>query len=123
VRCWPFLGAWPAWQQALAEELAGLAATGQPPWLLHHPLEEGLPSRYLSHLTHCTAAVPVAAAAQDVAQRLEAKPCGAGMAPLALARCRLTEALSGQDDAMASTPLLCRPALRAVLLDLLESLP
>ncbi|MEB3350363.1 MAG: hypothetical protein VKO00_10120 [Cyanobacteriota bacterium] len=123
VRCWPFLGAWTAWQQALAEELAGLAATGQPPWLLHHPLEEGLPSRYLSHLTHCTAAVPVAAAAQDVAQRLEAKPCGAGMAPLALARCRLTEALSGQDDAMASTPLLCRPALRAVLLDLLESLP
>ncbi|MEX0589064.1 MAG: CbiX/SirB N-terminal domain-containing protein, partial [Cyanobium sp.] len=39
----PFLGAWPAWQRALAEELTGLGAQ---PLLLHHPLEGPLAQRY-----------------------------------------------------------------------------
>ena len=64
VQRWPFLGAWPRWQAALARELAGLATQdSQPaarPLLLHHPLEGPLAARYLTTLERRTGAHCVA---------------------------------------------------------------
>ena len=104
VRRWPFLGAWPGWQRALAEEVAALAA------------------RHLGHLgTRCAADCRAACfdAGLDGAAGV---PAGSPLLPLALAANRLTEALSPRFGA-AAAPLLARPRLREALLRELETLP
>lgn len=122
VRRWPFLGAWPAWQAALASEFAGLAASA-PPRLLHHPLEGPLAARYLAHLGQRIGALPVAAPYSAPMTPIAATAPPGTPIPLALATCRLTEALAAGPDPAAARPLLARQGLRAALLQLLESLP
>ena len=118
----PFLGAWPAWQQALADELMALTARGDgaEPLLLHHPLEGPLADRYLQLLEQRCAARCLAApySAPDPANSpLPAPFAGsAAVLPLALAANRLCERLQLE-------PLLERPRLRGVLLRELELLP
>ena len=126
----PFLGAWPAWQRALAAALA--AAPGPARWL-HHPLEGALAGRYLRHLAavlgHPGLATPYSAAAVDLVL-----PPGVPLRllPLTLAANRLSESLQGS---LASAPpaadppltllppLLEIPAVRQFLLSALEALP
>ncbi|MEB3194239.1 MAG: CbiX/SirB N-terminal domain-containing protein [Cyanobacteriota bacterium] len=121
VRALPFLGAWPAWQAALAEEVKRLAApTGAATALLvHHPVEGSLPQRYLDHLaTLCGArclAVPYSWADGSLATPLPQGPA----LPMALAASRLTEGLG----AWLGPPLLARPHCRQGLLELLVALP
>ncbi|WP_255092383.1 CbiX/SirB N-terminal domain-containing protein [Synechococcus sp. J7-Johnson] len=122
VRRLPFLGAWPSWQAAIADELADLAAShgqGSPPLLLHHPLEPGLADRYLAHLARrcsatCQAAPYTATDLEDLTLAIR----GAAL-PLALAANRLTESL----PAALGAPLLQRPRFQSLLLDQLEALP
>lgn len=122
LRRLPFLGAWPSWQGAIADELAELAAShGQdaPPLLLHHPLEPGVADRYLAHLERrcsatCQAAPYTATDLEDLALAIR----GAAL-PLALAANRLTESL----PAALGAPLLQRPRFQALLLNQLEALP
>ncbi|MBE9172229.1 hypothetical protein IQ216_03775 [Cyanobium sp. LEGE 06143] len=146
----PFLGAWPLWQRALRLELLALArawaaaeGTATTPLLLHHPLQEGLASRYLTHLerfcqARCYATPYTATVADELVQVLAALSCpppegarpngwaqSAGsqsrspVLPLVLAANRLTDALSP----WSGPPLLQRPRLRDGLLDLLVALP
>ena len=121
VRVLPFLGAWPAWQVSLAEEMKrlGVAKDGATPLLVHHPVEGSLPQRYLSHLaTVCGArclAVPYPAGEAGGQPPLPLEPA----LPLALAASRLTDSLG----AWLGTPLLARPQLRTGLLQLLVALP
>ena len=112
----PFLGAWPRWQEALAHELSALNSHGSPPLLLHHPVEGPLAERYLAQLAQVTATPCQAAAYSAPLAGTEALDPSAAPVPLALAPCRLTEAL-------ALPALLERPNLRAALLHLLEALP
>lgn len=125
VRRWPFLGAWPRWQQALAAESAALAAAagGRRPLLLHHPLEGALAERYLRHLGRLCAADcrPCASPSADPAALVPSIP--GPVLPLALAANRLSEALRRSLGAAAAVPLLQRPRLRAALLAELEALP
>jgi len=119
LRRLPFLGAWPAWQRALALEAASLAATAPtPPMLLHHPLEGRVAQRYLQLLSRRTGlrclAVPYGATATSPPV-IPATPA----LPLTLASNRLCDAL-GDSRAL---PLLGRPRCRAALLALLEALP
>lgn len=120
VRRRPFLGAWPAWQQALAEELAALDEEEAEPLLLHHPLEGPLAGRYLQMLERRCGSRCVAApySAIDPADpTLPALLAGsAAVLPLALAANRLCERLQ-------LAPLLERPRLLKVLLRELELLP
>ena len=125
---WPFLGAWPRWQAALAKELAGLATQdSQPaarPLLLHHPLEGPLAARYLTTLERRTGAHCVATpySADHLAQlklTLAAPALAAPALALALAANRLTDQLAEQ----VGPPLLQRPGLRQLLLAELEALP
>jgi hypothetical protein len=121
VRALPFLGAWPAWQAILREEVQRLAAAGEPgpPLLLHHPVEGSLSQRYLAHLAaHCDARCHplVPPVKDDVEGRaLLREPA----LPLVLAASRLSEGLG----VGWATPLLARPAVRQHLLQLLEELP
>lgn len=133
VQRWPFLGAWPAWQQALARELQALtAASGGregPPLLLHHPLAHPLAQRYLCGLEAVTGGrtlatpysgdppqePPLPATATTTATATATAPA----LPLTLAANRLTDRLGDR----VGPPLLQRPALRADLLALLEALP
>jgi hypothetical protein len=123
-RRWPFLGAWPLWQRALAEEARGLAAAagGAQPRLLHHPLEGELARRYLALLARRCAAeclpVPYSSATATEAPLLIQRP----VLPLTLASSRLSEALT-PSLGPAAAPLLARPRLRRALLSLLETLP
>jgi hypothetical protein len=123
VQHWPFLGAWPLWQAALAKELAGLAMQDcQPadrPLLLHHPLEGPLAARYLTSLERRTGAHCVATpySADHLAQ-LKLTLAAPALA-LALAANRLTDQLAEQ----VGPPLLQRPGLRQLLLAELEALP
>ena len=127
VRRLPFLGAWPAWQRALAEELDALAALAGPgggtppsgPWLLHHPLEGPLGAAYLAHLAAVTGARcrPTPYSATDHEDPTLALPGPA--LPLALAANRLTDALPPP----LNRPLLQRPRFRAVVLEQLIALP
>lgn len=123
-RRWPFLGAWPLWQRALAEEARGLAAAagGDQPLLLHHPLEGELARRYLALLARrCGAeclSVPYSSATAAEAPLLIQRP----VLPLTLASNRLSEALT-PSFGPAAAPLLARPRLRRALLSLLETLP
>jgi len=127
VRRLPFLGAWPAWQQALAAELAALPAPIQPagapaqpaPWLLHHPLEGPLGAAFLAHLEavtggRCRATPYSAPSPEDVPL-----PLPGPALPLALAANRLTDALPPS----LGLPLLQRPRFRAVVLEALMALP
>ena len=125
---WPFLGAWPRWQAALAKELAGLATQdSQPaarPLLLHHPLEGPLAARYRTTLERRTGAHCVATpySADHLAQlklTLAAPALAAPALALALAANRLTDQLAEQ----VGPPLLQRPGLRQLLLAELEALP
>ncbi len=136
LRRLPFLGAWPAWQQALAEEAgalvagaeagpgAGADANAAAPELLHHPVEGPLAGRYLAMLGQRTGlrcrATPYPSASSPVDLPL-ASP-GASL-PLTLAANRLSEALAAAAGEAAGQPLLARPRCRAALLTLLEALP
>jgi len=132
VRRWPFLGAWPCWQTALAQEVDSLAlaaaaapagAAAERPLLLHHPLEGALPLRYLRHLERRCAA-PCQAAQYSSADPEELALAIRGpVLPLALAANRLTEALTPRFGAAAAAPLLARPQVRQALLAALEALP
>ena len=127
VRRLPFLGAWPLWQQALAAELAAMVpaqgASSAPdvtvPLLLHHPLNDGLGSRYLAHLQSVTQArcLPTPYSASDLKEIKLANH--SGVLPLALAANRLTESLPEQLGA----PLAARPRFRELLLGQLGALP
>lgn len=124
VQHWPFLGAWPRWQAALAAELAGLATQDARPLLLHHPLEGSLAARYLTCLERRTGAHCVATpySADHLAQlklTLAAPALAAPALALALAANRLTDQLAAQ----VGPPLLQRPGLRQLLLAELEALP
>lgn len=118
VRRLPFLGAWPSWQRALAEELTGLVGlvprSVAQPLLLHHPLEGCLAQRYLALLERRTGAscVPTSytAPSADVAT--------VPLLPLALAANRLTDSLAAQ----VGLPLLHRPRFHQLLLAELEAL-
>jgi hypothetical protein len=116
VQHWPFLGAWPSWQQALRQELAQL---GPMPLLLHHPLEGALADRFLDHLSRVCGARCLATP-YTFDQLAELQPIlNVPALPLALAANRLTERLADQ----VGPPLLQRPALRDLLLTELEALP
>jgi sirohydrochlorin ferrochelatase len=123
VKRLPFVGAWPAWQRALAAELAELPAAllRRPvaPLLLHHPLEGPLASRYLSHLQRVTRARCVATAYSAEALATLQLTLTAPVLPLALAANRLTDQLADQ----LGPPLLQRARFRQVLLDQLEAVP
>ncbi len=118
----PFLGAWPAWQRALGDELAALVAASDddgPAWLLHHPVDGSLARRYLAHLEAVTTAACRATpySAADL-EDLKLANLGAAL-PLALAANRLTESL----PAPFGAPLLQRPRFHRLLLEQLEALP
>ena len=125
LRRWPFLGAWPAWRQALAAEAAALAtaAGGGRPLLLHHPLEGPLARRHLRELGRLCAADVLAAPYSSADPEELALPIRGPVLPLALAANRLTEALAPRLGPAAAAPLLERPRLRSALLAALEALP
>lgn len=134
-----FLGAWPAWQGALAAELVELvaqAAAGAPelhspakPLLLHHPLEGPLARRFFAHLEGCTGARCVPASYSDpsgegplsslISASIAGVPALPPILPLALAANRLTDSL----QSLVGPPLLQRPRFRQLLLAELEALP
>jgi hypothetical protein len=124
LRRWPFLGACPLWQHALAEEAGQLAAAagGAQPQLLHHPLEGELARRYLALLSRRCGAeclpIPYSSATAAETPLLIQRP----VLPLTLATSRLSEALT-PSLGPAAAPLLARPRLRRALLALLETLP
>jgi hypothetical protein len=121
VRRLPFLGAWPAWQAALVEEMLRLPlpTNGGTPLLVHHPVEGSLPQRYLAYLASLCGARCLAVPS-PAWEGSEAGPCPQEPAlPLALASCRLTDGLG----AWLGPPLLARPHCRQALLDLLVALP
>lgn len=139
----PFLGAWPDWQQALAQALAdalapmAVAAQASAPvpvarWL-HHPLQGRLAARYVTHLEavlrQSALATPYSAGTADLPL-----PPGAPLLllPLTLAANRLSESLQsslaanptpGDPPLTLLPPLLEIPALRQFLLTALEALP
>jgi sirohydrochlorin ferrochelatase len=123
VRRLPFLGAWPAWQAALVEEVNRLAAPTEAatPLLVHHPVEGSLPPRYLSHLASlCGArclALPYPSASAEGGGAPPPPPEPA--LPLALAASRLTDGFA----AWLGPPLLARARCRQALLELLVALP
>jgi sirohydrochlorin ferrochelatase len=123
VRAWPFLGAWPRWQQALAQEVAGLVRAGSRPRLLHHPIAGQLGARYLAHLERVTQAVCVAAplSGHELGALEPDRP--RGLLPLALAASRLNEELAAALGEGEAAPLLARQRLRAVLIEELCALP
>ena len=123
----PFLGAWPAWQQAVAGQLAQAAAqhNAAPLWL-HHPLEGALPQRFLRHLAGVLGAeglaAPYTAGAADLGLELRGPVL---LLPLTLAANRLSESLTmgAQPSIRVLPPLLEIPALRQALIAALEQLP
>jgi sirohydrochlorin ferrochelatase len=121
----PFLGAWPGWQQLLADRVAEEAAQGRSLLWLHHPVSGHLPGRYLAHLARCSgaAALPTSYTADDPGAHL---PRGAELVwqPLALAANRLTDSLRDQPDGPPlRPPLLQQEAVRRFLLEQLAALP
>ena len=132
VRRLPFLGAWPAWQSALAAELAALADSTDgawrlpvepPPLLLHHPLEGNLAPRYLEHLQRRLGCRCLAAPYSSVDLEEPALAIDGPVLPLALAANRLTERLEPRLGRAQAAPLLERPRLRQLLLEQLAALP
>ncbi len=131
LRRLPFLGAWPTWQRALAEEFADLAGPGTPigeppvsapsppPLMLHHPVEGRLGQRYLATLERRTGARCLATPySADHLAELQLTLTAPAL-PLALAANRLTDALAP----LVGPPLLQRPRFRQLLLAELEALP
>ena len=115
----PFVGAWPAWQRVLAEELAG----GAHPLLLHHPLQGALAQSYLDFLATKTASSLMPAPYSDafgttVLTELNLAKRGP-VVPLALAANRLTDSLGS----LVGPPLIERKRFAAVLMEQLEALP
>ncbi|MFM7267607.1 MAG: DNA mismatch repair protein MutS, partial [Cyanobium sp.] len=125
LRRLPFLGAWPLWQRALAEEAGSLAegAQGRRPLLLHHPLEGPLAQRYLRHLASLCAADCVAIPYSSAIPAEPPLALDRPLLPLVLAANRLSEQLQPQQGSLQAAPLLERPRLRHQLLALLETLP
>jgi hypothetical protein len=124
VRRLPFLGAWPVWQRALADEVAEQAGTAGTagdarPRLLHHPLEGHLAAGFLAHLQAITQAECLATpySSSNVEESILA--LSGPVLPLALAANRLTDSLGERLGA----PLLARPRCRQVVLQQLEALP
>lgn len=117
----PFLGAWPAWQQALRRELQDLSGAGEPgqPLLLHHPLASPLAQRYLAVLEQVTGGRTLATPYSAPHSETPILSFAASALPLVLAANRLSE----RPGSKVGVPLLQRPALRAALLDALEALP
>ena len=119
IRRVPFVGAWPAWQRALAAELgqAGYSL------VLHHPIQGRLAQRYLHHLAAVTRSTLLSASysdfngANDLAVRL--RDHQGPILALALAANRLTDSLGP----LLGPPLLQRPRFRQVVMDHLEALP
>ncbi|MFN9644378.1 MAG: CbiX/SirB N-terminal domain-containing protein [Cyanobacteriota bacterium] len=121
VRVLPFLGAWPAWQVLLREEVKRLAVSGETgrPLLLHHPVEGSLSERYLAHLAHrCDARCHPLTLPSREGEGEPWRPQDPAL-PLVLAASRLSEGFGPE----LVPPLLGRPALRQGLLQLLEDLP
>lgn len=131
----PFLGAWPQWQQSLAQHVNRLDADapGRQLLWLHHPLEGGLAARYLQHLAGVLKAPGCSAPFGRPLADLEVWPGCAPLRlqPLTLAANRLSESLRA---AVAERfepgpcpellpPLLEQQALRGALLRALTSLP
>ncbi len=121
LRRLPFLGAWPAWQALLRDEVKGLAGRGNAdtPLLLHHPVEGSLSRRYLDHLAtlcHARCQPLLSPAGLPAATRGGTE---APALPLVLGTSRLNEGRPAE----GALPLLARPALRQGLLQLLEELP
>lgn len=127
LRRLPFLGAWPAWQRALAAQLSQAAAEhGAEPLWLHHPLEGALPQRFLDHLAAVLGAEGLAAAYTATAADLGLERRGpALLLPLTLAANRLSESLTMgcPQPIRVLPPLLEIPALRQALITALEHLP
>lgn len=127
VRRLPFLGAWPAWQRQLADELHRAAAGRAWCWV-HHPLQGALAQRYLAYLGRRLGRAGVPAAEADQFLQLPPLPgTSALVVPLALAPNRMAEALN-MDAAVPQgcevlSPLLSLSAMRSVLLDRLEAEP
>ncbi|MFZ9849949.1 MAG: CbiX/SirB N-terminal domain-containing protein [Vulcanococcus sp.] len=127
LRRLPFLGAWPAWQRALAEALARAASQhGAAPLWLHHPLQGALPQRFLGHLAAVLRAeglpAPYTAAVQELGLETRGRLL---LQPLTLAANRLSESLSMgvSSSSHVLPPLLENPALRQLLIAALEDLP
>ena len=127
---WPFLGAWPRWQQALRREFEALAEGARPRLLLHHPLEGPLADRYLRQLERrigcrCVGTPYSAADPADTTLRslFAGGPAAPAVLPLTLAANRLCERLQVELGEAVAAPLLQRPALRQLLLTELEALP
>jgi sirohydrochlorin ferrochelatase len=128
VRRLPFLGAWPLWQRALAEEVAEAVAAdstpsgtaiGARPRLLHHPLEGPLAARFLAHLQAITQAECHATPYSSTNPEEPSLAISGPVLPLALAANRLTDSL----PALLGPPLLQRPRFRQLLLEQLGALP
>lgn len=122
VRLLPFLGSWPSWQAALAEEVAELRRRTGPeavPLLLHHPVAGHLAARYLGHLENVTGARCRPTAYTAGPEQVIGMSGHQALLPLALASSRLTE--SGASA--PGPPLLARRGCRQALLELLEELP
>ncbi len=137
---YPFLGAWPAWQQQLASQLADRRTFAAIRWL-HHPLEGPLAQRYLAHLGAVLGspglATPYSANLAELAALVvpaaSPGPGPVAVLPLTLASNRLSDGLqAGQGLAREPgqahppqplPPLLQLPAIRQFLLTALEALP
>lgn len=122
----PFLGAWPGWQQRLAELSAEHAGCGRSLLWLHHPLEGPQAQRYLAHFVRRCGGTALSASFTDPDAGLPL-PQGQGRIwqPLTLAANRLTETLESLPlrEAELRPPLLQQPALRDFLLEQLTALP
>ena len=114
LRRLPFLGAWPRWQQGLAEALGEAQAQGWRPELLHHPLGGTLAARYPQALAQ-RLGVPIRP--WDVAAYSDGP---ALLVPLAVAANRLSETLQRWDrppGVQVWPPLLQQLRFRRLLLE------
>lgn len=126
LRRLPFLGAWPHWQQLLAQQFQQQAA-GRP-WLwLHHPLRGPLAERYLRHLAaRLGRPGRPATDPQPPTEPSESSDEPTLLAPLSLAPNRLSASLKMEPSAPSREvlpPLLELPPVREFLLSALEALP
>ena len=127
-----FLGAWPAWQAALADAFRNRQEATQRPGLwLYHPLQGALADRFLAHLGQVLDAPALSASYSDPMASLRTQPSNIVVLPLTLAANRLSEALQQalpqpsihSDQPAVLPPLLQWPELRAMLIDALTLLP
>ena len=132
LRRLPFLGAWPAWQAAMADAFRSRREAIRRPGLwLHHPLEGNLAQRFLGHLGQVLDAPALSAPYSDPMASLTTEHNGLVVLPLTLAANRLSEALAQvwsqparyPDRPQVLPPLLQWPELQSMLLDTLTLLP